>query len=56
MAEAKVGSETIDPNETSSENEHLFDVMDQEEKATKDLFVKGYCLYKHISNRFVFVI
>ena len=54
MSEGKGESEANELNEISSETEKLFDVMDKEEKATNDLFVKGYCLYKHMANRFVF--
>ena len=51
MAETKNG---IDLNVISSiETETLFDIMDNEEKANTSTFVKGYCLYKHITNRLV---
>ncbi|CAB3989392.1 Hypothetical predicted protein [Paramuricea clavata] len=46
MAETKGEN---DSNEVSNETDQLFDVMDSEEKA--DTFVKGYCLYKHMTNR-----
>jgi hypothetical protein len=55
MAETKEENDLL-VKEVSSEMDQLFDVMDNEEKTKADTFVKGYCLYKHMTNRLVFVL
>ena len=55
MAETKEENDLL-VKEVSSEMDQLFDVMDNEEKTKADTFVKGYCLYKHMTNRLVLIV
>lgn len=50
------GNEMNDLNEAASETNKLFDVLDSEEKTKTEEFVKGYCLYRHMTNRLGFCI